>query len=107
MSRHKNKVKVEVLFDKEKDAEIIEYMERNVTTKAGFIRQIVKEYVHNHTINKERSFSEQKKEAGPEPEIEIKQETASQQKEKAKPKKKMPSFGQSFSATNLLDQENK
>jgi len=39
------KIRVELFFDKKEDADIIEYMDRYGSSRAGWIRSALKEYV--------------------------------------------------------------
>lgn len=41
----KRKERIELFLDKEKDAAIIEYMDKYATTRAGFVRHVLHEYV--------------------------------------------------------------
>ncbi|MCY7773484.1 hypothetical protein MOF05_07815 [Bacillus haynesii] len=93
----KEKERIELFLDKEKDAAIIEYMDKYATTRAGFVRHILHEYVKN--AGGESSFPKTKT---VDSQVNNKSSKAAKN-QKQPPKKKLPQFGQAFSSKNFTE----
>ncbi|AYC54132.1 MULTISPECIES: hypothetical protein [Bacillus] len=93
----KEKERIELFLDKEKDAAIIEYMDKYATTRAGFVRHVLHEYVKNAGME---SSSPKTKTTDNQVNKKSSKTTKNQKKS---PKKKLPQFGQAFSSKNFTE----
>lgn len=105
MSRNKNKEKVEILLDKVKDKDILDYMNKHATTRAGFVRQVLKEYVQSkNTPLQQKSVIEEADNVVSAPSIIQKEKKIEAKRSIPKQSAKL-NFGQSFRASDLFNND--
>lgn len=85
------KVRIEIQLDPEKDEELIQFIDDNGSTRAGFIKFVLRHYMN--TIEGNHG-------ADPLPE-DIKQEKNNELKVEKKNKKRLPKLGSAFSSNDL------
>lgn len=89
MTKHK-KERIEIQLDPLKDAELIQFIDENGSTRAGFIKFVLRHYMNSFQVdNKPSTFQQSKTD-----------NTISNQVDKQK--KKAPKLGQSFSSNDFL-----
>lgn len=106
------KVRVEIFFDKKEDADVIEYMDQYGSSRAGWIRSALKEYVAakkillNSPLNGSLNssvFQQNVDYVDHQKEQQDKQQDSEKNKPRTKKVKKIPVLGQSFSASDFDD----
>lgn len=88
----KKKVRIELQLDTEKDADLIQFIDDNGSTRAGFIKHTLRHYMNTVQSNKPMAAPK------PKPKKETKPSTS---KPKKTSKKKAPKLGQSFSSNDF------
>ena len=85
----KKKERIEIQLDTDKDADLLQFIDENGTTRAGFIKFVVRHYMN--------SFEGIKK-----PLVPLKDENQIKDKDyKGKDTKKVPKLGQAFSSNDI------
>lgn len=95
----KKKIRVELFFDKQEDADIIEYMDRYASSRAGWIRSALKEYVAAKKYLLNAPAFQQNLDVNHQKE----QQDSEKNKQRTEKVKKLPTLGQSFSAADFDD----
>lgn len=86
----KKKERIELQLDPEKDADLLQFIDDNGTTRAGYIKFVLRHYMNSlQGVNPPTT-----------PKKESKPNHSSSSKTK-KPKKKVPKLGQSFSSNDF------
>ncbi|WP_324618527.1 hypothetical protein [Bacillus subtilis] len=97
----KDKERIELFLDKEKDTAVIEYMDKYATTRAGFIRHVLHEYVKS--ANGQDSFANSKPASDQKSSKPAKEDKP---QKKIVSKKRLPQqFGQAFSSKNFTEDD--
>ncbi|WP_243292842.1 hypothetical protein [Bacillus sp. FJAT-47783] len=95
------KERIEIFLDKEKDAAVIDFLNKHATTRASFIRHVLHEYVKNYDAPSSTKKASIKK-AVPK----AKNSEAKKKQEPDKPRRKrLTPLGQAFSSKNFEDEK--
>ncbi|GGJ77617.1 hypothetical protein [Virgibacillus salexigens] len=86
----REKERIELRLDTEKDADLIEFIDENGTTRAGFVKFVLYHYMNS--IQGSNPPTTPKKESKP---------NSSSSNKTKKTKKKVPKLGQSFSSNDF------
>lgn len=93
----KKKPRVELRFDPEKEGDLLDFIDKNGTTRAGFIKFVIRHYMNAMETRNHQPQSEPTKS---EPIKEIQKEKT---KSQATRKKQLPKLGNSFSTKDFED----
>jgi len=97
MASKKERVELQFNMDNKAEQEIIDFIDQNGTTRAGFIKSVIRQY-----MNTMQSLGQH---TTPTPDPEPKKETqyAPKEAKQENSKKKIPKLGASFSSKDLED----
>lgn len=88
---------MELQFNMEKEADLLQFIDDNGTTRAGFIKSVVRQYMNAMQTMGQQEMVQQSKEKSPNKENTQKPTTSKDKKEK----KKIPKLGASFSSNDF------